>query len=103
MRLRRVRVENFRSIVDSGIVGVFERVTVLVGKNEQGKTNFLKGLASFNSKSSYSPSDLPNHLHPVLEERDPATIPIVTLWVAPEQSERQALKDALPNGQQIEE
>jgi hypothetical protein len=69
------------------------------GELEAMRTRRIRLEKSLNSKSSYSPSDLPNHLHPVLEERDAVTIPI-TLWAAPEQAERHALKDALPNGQQ---
>lgn len=37
MRLRRVGVRNYRSIVDSGIVDIEDRATVLIGKNEQDK------------------------------------------------------------------
>ena len=61
MKLVSVRVQNFKSIVDSGPVGIEDRVTVLVGKNEQGKTTFLKGIASWNPKVVYGP----NGLHPV--------------------------------------
>jgi AAA domain, putative AbiEii toxin, Type IV TA system/AAA ATPase domain len=43
MRLLRARVQNFKSIEDSGWVG-FDRVTCLVGKNESGKTAFLDAL-----------------------------------------------------------
>lgn len=44
MRLVSVRVENFRSIEDSGEVQVDPRVTVLVGQNESGKTGFLQAM-----------------------------------------------------------
>jgi AAA ATPase domain len=44
MRLVSVRVENFRSIDDSGEVQVDPNVTVLVGQNESGKTSFLQAL-----------------------------------------------------------
>lgn len=88
MKLKQVQVQNFRSIVDSGVVNTDPRVTVLIGKNEQGKTNFLKALASFNPKHAYTTSDLPNHLHPILEDKDPATVPIVTLWLSPELGEQ---------------
>ena len=61
MRLTRARVQNYRSIVDSGIVNIEEIVTVLIGKNEQGKTNFLAGLGTFNKEHTYSAADFPNH------------------------------------------
>jgi len=81
MKLRQVKIENYRSIVDSGVVDIDERVTVIVGKNEQGKTNFLKALASFTPNRTYSPSDLPTHLRATLEDKNPAEIPIVTVWL----------------------
>jgi len=82
MKLLQAQVQNFRSIVDSEIVEIDDRVTVLIGKNEQGKTNFLRGLASFNEKYLYSPGDLPHHLRPSLESKKSSDIPIVTLWLA---------------------
>lgn len=103
MRLRRVKVENYRSIVDSGIVNIEDVVTVLIGKQEQGKTNFLKGLRSFDEQYRYSAGDLPNHLRPELENRNPNAIPIVTLWLAPESSEKDMLKELLPAEQLAEE
>ncbi len=95
MRLQRVRVENYRSIVDSGVVNIEDVVTVLIGKNEQGKTNFLKALASFNEQVQYSPGDLPNHLRPQLDDKDPGEIPIVSLWVVPEPSDLTKLQEIL--------
>jgi energy-coupling factor transporter ATP-binding protein EcfA2 len=103
MRLKAVRVQNFRSIVDSETVQIEEKVTVLVGKNEQGKTTFLRALASVNPKSRYSPSDLPNHLRAVLDERPPADIPMVQLWLAPDSEERKALGGAITEADQVEE
>ncbi len=103
MKLRRVQVQNFRSIVDSATVDVEDRVTVLIGKNEQGKTNFLKGIVSFNSKASYGPNDLPNHLLAVLEEKNQAEIPVITLWLAPESLERAALKGLIPDIDEVTE
>lgn len=47
MRITHVRVQNYRSIDDTGFVPM-ERVTALVGRNESGKTTFLKALHKFN-------------------------------------------------------
>ncbi len=44
MRLIQARVQNFKSISDSGTVTVDPKVTVLVGQNEAGKTAFLQAL-----------------------------------------------------------
>ncbi len=99
MRLLKVRLQNYRSIVDSGGVNIEDVVTVLIGKQEQGKTNFLKGLRSFNEQHRRSSGDLPNHLRANLESKDPAEIPIVTLWLAPESSEQEKMKQILEQEQ----
>jgi predicted ATP-dependent endonuclease of OLD family len=47
MKLKRFRVQMFKCILDSGWVNVTD-LTVLVGKNEAGKTSLLKALQKFN-------------------------------------------------------
>ena len=47
MELKSVRIQNYRSIDDSGVVPV-EEITCLVGKNESGKTAFLHALHLLN-------------------------------------------------------
>ena len=47
MELKSVRIQNYRSIEDSGIVPTGD-VTCLVGKNESGKTAFLQSLHLLN-------------------------------------------------------
>jgi hypothetical protein len=47
VELKSVRVQNYRSIDDSGVVPI-EDVTCLVGKNESGKTAFLHALHLLN-------------------------------------------------------
>lgn len=44
MKLTGVRVQHFRNIVDSTLIGVNEDITCLVGKNESGKTAILQAL-----------------------------------------------------------
>jgi len=46
MRMTGFQVTNFRSILDSGWVNV-DDISVIVGKNESGKTSLLKALAKF--------------------------------------------------------
>lgn len=55
MRMIKFRVENYRSIIDSGWVAV-DDIAVVVGKNESGKSSLLKALWKFNPyhKSKYS-------------------------------------------------
>jgi hypothetical protein len=47
LELKSVRVQNYRSIDDSGVVPI-EDITCLVGKNESGKTAFLHALHLLN-------------------------------------------------------
>lgn len=47
MRLQKFKVENFRSVVDSGWIEA-ENVTALIGVNESGKTNLLLPLWKLN-------------------------------------------------------
>lgn len=47
MQLKSVRVQNYRSIDDSGVVPIND-ITCLVGKNEAGKTAFLQALHLLN-------------------------------------------------------
>jgi len=49
MKLTSFRVGPYRNVLDSGEIAVDPEVTVLVGKNESGKTNLLQALNSLNS------------------------------------------------------
>ncbi|MBN1388049.1 MAG: AAA family ATPase [Bacteroidales bacterium] len=50
MRLRAFRIENFRSIVDTGIQTISpDNITCLIGQNESGKTSILEALEVFSS------------------------------------------------------
>jgi len=95
MKLAKVQVQTFRSIVDSDTVDIEDGVTVIIGRNEQGKTNFLKAIETFNPGTEYEASDLPNHLRPLLEEKPPETLPIVTLWFALEPQDKKKLAPVL--------
>ncbi|WP_345881033.1 AAA family ATPase [Shewanella algae] len=48
MRLIRARVENYRSVIDSGEFDVESLKTILVGPNESGKTVLLRALQQLN-------------------------------------------------------
>lgn len=48
MRLKSFRVQNYRSIIDSGIVEVDSSKTILVGPNEAGKSALLQALQHVN-------------------------------------------------------
>ncbi len=47
MKINWLRVQNFRSVLDSGVCYLDSAITVLAGKNESGKTNILRALECF--------------------------------------------------------
>lgn len=103
MKFSKVRVQTYRSIVDSGVVGIEDGVTVVIGRNEQGKTNFLRAIKAFNSEEEFSPSDLPNHLRPSLEDRSAKEIPIVTIWFKLEPHDKKRLADLVHGVESVAE
>ena len=52
MKLKKYRVQNYKNIHDSGIIGVDNHITCLVGKNESGKTALLEALCKTNPADS---------------------------------------------------
>src|SRR3954470_13399513 len=50
MQLTAFRIFQYRNIVDSGLVSLDNRLTCIVGKNQSGKTNLLKGLQKLNPR-----------------------------------------------------
>lgn len=48
MRLIKFRIKNFKSIIDSGYCSFASDLTILIGKNESGKTATLEALRYFN-------------------------------------------------------
>ncbi|BBG69033.1 AAA family ATPase [Serratia marcescens] len=53
MKLESFRVQNFRSIFDSGLITT-DKLTAILGRNESGKTNLLLALESLNPASGFS-------------------------------------------------
>lgn len=62
MRLESFRVGPYRNFLDTGEVGVEEDVTVLLGKNESGKTNLLHALDTV--RPARAPRALERHQYP---------------------------------------
>lgn len=48
MNLTKFRIFNYKSIVDSGYCDIASDITIIVGKNESGKTAILEALRDFN-------------------------------------------------------
>src|SRR5688500_8414016 len=49
MRLSKVRVQNYRSIIDTGEFEIERLKTILVGPNEAGKTAILQAIQQINA------------------------------------------------------
>lgn len=84
MRIRKVLIQNFRSINHSGEILLDKEITTLIGKNEHGKTNFLKALESFNANYEFVDEDLCTYCKAKKElelgKLGKADIPAITMW-----------------------
>lgn len=59
MLLKKIRIKNYRSIIDSGVCDIEKGVTILAGKNESGKTSILEALEDFDSKKEIRKESIP--------------------------------------------
>jgi len=50
MKLKKFRIKNYKSIIDSGYCDLARDFTILVGKNESGKTAILEALRDFDKE-----------------------------------------------------
>ncbi|MCP3412727.1 AAA family ATPase [Bradyrhizobium brasilense] len=92
MKLSSFKIQNFRSIQDSGRINVSD-LTSLVGRNESGKSNLLLALASLNPPGNRQPlnpvKDFPRSRR--LEECKNNTVVVWTWWdLAPDETEELA-------------
>ena len=49
MKIKKVRIKNYKSIIDSGDCYFTKDITIFAGKNESGKTSILEALYDFNT------------------------------------------------------
>jgi len=100
MRIKKIHIKNYRSILDSGEVTLDPKITILIGKNESGKTSILKALESFNTDYKYKEEDLClfskawNDLG--RNEIDKRDIEIITIWFELSDEDRNKLKEIHP-------
>ncbi|MBU6999480.1 MAG: AAA family ATPase [Theionarchaea archaeon] len=93
MDIKKVRVRSFRSIIDSGEVTFDEKLLIMIGRNEQGKTNFLRALESFGVEYSYRDDDL---CYLVSDFRNHSVLPILTIWFELDENDKRILKETSP-------
>jgi predicted ATP-dependent endonuclease of OLD family len=70
MKLKEVRVTNFRNFLDSGPVRIQDDITCLVGKNESGKTAFLHAVYRLKPARSNVSFSLQDHYPAWRQKRD---------------------------------
>lgn len=102
MKLTHVRVENYKSIEDSGEFDI-DQVTCLVGKNESGKTAILEALQKLKpvpgEDKSFDEEEFPRrHLSTYRERegREPANV-LTTTWEL-EDDDVEAVEEVLAEG-----
>ncbi|MBL9081579.1 MAG: AAA family ATPase [Planctomycetales bacterium] len=84
MKLKTVRVKNFKCVKDSTEFGVDPKVTCLVGKNESGKTAILQAVEKLNplnaAKGKFDGLDYPRSEWSEYQESGRTDDAIVTTW-----------------------
>lgn len=105
MRLEKVRVQNYRSIRDTGNFHIEEMKTILVGPNEAGKTAILQALQKLSPPEGIKPfnpiRDYPRALYNDIATGKirPSNVPVVTGWFRLDDSDMELLpKDLQTNG-----
>ena len=90
MELKSFRVQNFRSINDSGDIDV-SRITAFLGRNESGKSNILRALHSLNPADGFEAlkpiKDFPRHRK--LSDCDDATRVVDSVWALNDAEQKQ--------------
>jgi len=70
MKLQKVIISGFRSIKKEEVLLVDDKVTILIGANDHGKSNILTAIEFLNDEKKLSPNDVNWDLH----EKTPVTI-----------------------------
>lgn len=100
MIVNKIRIKNFKPILDTGEVNLDPKITTLIGKNESGKTYTLKALESFNLNYKYKEEDL--NLNSAERDKlrsgqiNAEDIEIITIWFEIEKKDKKKLKEIDP-------
>lgn len=99
MRIKKARIQKYKSIIDSGEINFDDQITAFIGKNEQGKTNMLKSLTTINNDYAYKQDDLTyNFNYAEMQYQDP----IITLWFILNEKDKKHFKDINLNIQNLD-
>ncbi|MEL6650768.1 MAG: AAA family ATPase [Bacteroidota bacterium] len=105
MRLKAFRVQNYRSVIDTGWVDIESQKTIFVGPNEAGKSATLQALQQINAPAGVDGfdalRDYPRRLFNDIStgKSDPDKIPVVDARFELSENE----KSRLPSGWEISE
>ena len=84
MKIEKIRIQNFQCINGPEEVEINDNVMCLIGKNERGKTTFLRALKSFNLDHKYAEDDISSYsdIKGKLDsgEIEPKDIVMITIW-----------------------
>lgn len=103
MRLIRARVQNYRSIIDSGEFEIEILKTIMVGPNEAGKTVLLKALQQLNKPEDVQGfevlRDYPRSIFNDIDtgKVDPKNVPVVTGYFELEDSDKAEVPEDFKN------
>ncbi|MDZ7850176.1 MAG: AAA family ATPase [Halodesulfurarchaeum sp.] len=91
MKVNRVRVQNYKPIIDSGWVDVEGGITTLIGGNESGKTSFLEAIRSFGDDEPYSGSEICDQID---SNKSKDELPIVTIEFQMEMEDIETIQES---------
>ena len=103
MRLIKARVQNYRSILDTGVFEIEKLKTILVGPNEAGKTVLLMALQQLNKPEGVAGFDVlrdyprSKYNEITTKQVDPKNITVVEGWFELEDSDRSLVPEQFKN------
>jgi predicted ATP-dependent endonuclease of OLD family len=107
MQIKKVLIQNFRSINCLDEILLDKKITILIGRNEHGKTNFLKALESFTIGHEYVDEDLCTYCSAKYKLEtgnvERSDIPIITIWFTLESEDKTKLGEIHKKLAQLEE
>jgi len=99
MKLFKARIQNYRSIIDTGEFEIEKLKTILVGPNEAGKTVLLKAIQQLNKPDEVDGFDVlrdyPRSKYNEISTKQvsPEDITVATGWFSLEESDKELLPD----------
>lgn len=103
MKLFKARIQNYRSIIDTGEFEIEKLKTILVGPNEAGKTVLLKAIQQLNKPDDVYGFDVlrdyPRSKYNEISTKQvlPEDITVATGWFLLEESDKELLPDEFQN------